>query len=509
MSTPTDRTLPGPVHADQGEVTGPVRVSPPELTPVPRVARVWRERAAHAVRGVAPPTIALGTRTGGDEAVSQRQARAVSDLALRVGEAMLSTGASAADCVATVLRLVDAYGVRSAHVDITFTSITVSVHRGLHEDPLSVMRVVPGRSLDYTRLEGVQRLVDEVVAGASGGGTPVDVDAARVRLQRILNAPHPYRRWVVTLGSAVMGVGIVMLFGAAPGMWLVAALSAALVDRVQRLLYRGGVAAFFTQAVSAAVPTGIALLLFWASANGWDVLGVRAPDLVVISGIVILLAGLGLLGATQDALDGYYVTAGARGLEVVLMTLGIAVGVATVMGVGARLGISMEALNTTLVGANPVLSAIGAILIALGFCLVTYAGPWTTLLAMIISALGWLTFQTLLLLGLGGPEAAAVASVPVGALAYAVYRRLRIPEMAVATASIVALLPGLAVYRAINLILTDNPAVVGNAVIQFVAAVATGLALAAGLSIGGFAARRRFGLDRAGLRARRRSRGSG
>ena len=81
-------------------------------------------------------------------------------------------------------------------------------------------------------------------------------------------------------------------------------------------------------------------------------------------------------------------------------------------------------------------------------------------------------------------------------------------EMAVATASIVALLPGLAVYRAINLFLADNPAVVGQAVLQFGTAVSTGLALAAGLSIGGFLARRRFGLDLASRRARRRARGT-
>lgn len=100
------------------------------------MGRVWRQRASDVVRSASPPTLALGTRLGGDEAVSQRQARAVIDLALRVGEAMLSTGASAADCVASVLRLMTAYGVRSAHIDVTFTSITVSIHRGLHEDPL-------------------------------------------------------------------------------------------------------------------------------------------------------------------------------------------------------------------------------------------------------------------------------------------------------------------------------------------------------------------------------------
>lgn len=496
-----------PPSADQGEVTGPQRVTLPQLTPAPRVARAWRDRAAHMVRGVAPPTVMLGTRTGGDSEVSQRQARAVIDLALRVGEAMLSTGASAADCVATVLRLVDAYGVRSAHVDVTFTSITVSIHRGLHEDPLSVMRVVPGRSLDYTRLEGVQRLVDEVVTAAAGGRTPPDVDTARLRLVRVLGAPHPYRRWVVTLGAALMGVGVVMLFGAGPSMWLVAAVSATLVDRVQRLLYLAGVAAFFAQAVSAAVPAGIALLIFWGEASGVSLLGVRYPSLVVVSGIVVLLAGLGLLGATQDALDGYYVTAGARGLEVVLMTLGIAVGVGAVMAVANGIGVSMEVDDTLLLGVNPVVNMVGALLIGLGFCLTTFAGFRTTVLAMLIAALGWLLFTSTTSLGLGAVAATAVAAAPVGALAYAAHRRLRVPELAVATASIVALLPGLSVYRAINLILADNAALVGNAVIQFVSAVATGLALAGGLSIGGFLARRRFGLDLAAQRARRRSRG--
>lgn len=489
-------------------MTGPVQITTPPVSAAPTVARAWRSRAAHVVRGVSPPTVALGTRTGGDDAVTQRQARAVIDLALRVGEAMLSTGASAADCVATVLRLVQAYGVRSAHVDITFTSITVSIHRGLHEDPLSVMRVIPARSPDYSRLEDVQHLVDEVVGAAARDEGPMDVDVARVRLMRILAAPHPYRRWVVTVGSALMGTGIVMLFGAAPGMWAVAAVSAALVDRVQRVLYRAGVAAFFAQAVSAAVSALIALLLFWSASRGMDVLGVQAPSLVLVSGIVILLAGLGLLGATQDALDGYYVTAGARVLEVVLMTLGIAVGVAVVMGLANRLGVSMEIQGATLLGANPFLNAIGAVLVALGFCLGTYAGLRTTLLAMLIAILGWTVFTLGLSLGLGGVAAAGVAAVPVGALAVAGHRRLRVPEMAVATASIVALLPGLAVYRSINLFLADNSAVVGMAVLQFGTAVSTGLALAAGLSIGGFLARRRFGLDRAALRARRRARGS-
>jgi uncharacterized membrane protein YjjP (DUF1212 family) len=497
-----DRTTP----EVQVEVTGPHVLDPAQLTTSGRVGHLWRERAAHVVRGVSPPTMALGTRTEGDEAVSQREARAVIDLALRVGEAMLSTGAPSSESVATVLRLMQAYGVRSAHVDITFTSITVSIHRGLHEDPLSVMRVIPGRSPDYTRLEGVQALVDDVVSSAAGGALPLEIDVARSRLTRVLKAPHPYRRWVVTAGNALIAVGVVVLFGAGPVTWLLAAVSAALVDQAQRVLYNAGVAAFFAQAVSAAVPAAIAMPLFWAMDRDIHVPGVDSPSLVVISGIVVLLAGLGMMGAAQDALDGYYVTAGARGLEVVLMTAGIAVGIAVVLGLANRLEIDMDVSPFVMLGGLPFVGALGSMVVALGFCLITYAGPRTMATAMIVAGLAWLTFEAAVLLGLGGAGSVAVASVPAGALAYAAHRRLRVPELAVATASIVALLPGLAVYRAIYLILANSPAVVGNAVIHFVSAVTTGLALAAGLSIGGFLLRRRFGLDLAAQRARRRSR---
>lgn len=490
-----------------GEVTGPQLVPAPGVRPARRVGRVWRDRAVHVVRGVSPPTMALGTRLGGDEDISQRHARAVIDLALRVGEAMLSTGASAADCVANVLRLTYAYGVRSTHVDVTFTSITVSIHRGLHEDPLSVMRVIPGRAPDYTRLEAVQRLVDEVAGDAAAGREPVDVVEARRRLTEVLTASHPYRRWVVTVGAALLTVGVVMLFGAAPGMWVVAAVSAVVVDRVQRVMFGVGLAAFFAQVLSAMVPTTIALGLFWAMEHGLELPGVRSPSLVVIAGIVMLLAGLGVVGAAQDALDGYYVTAGARVMEVVIMTLGIAVGVAVVIGTANRLGVSMEISPFVVLGGTPLLSTAGALLIAVGFCLGTYTGLRATLVATLVAALGWLVFELALGVGLGPVESTAVAATPVGALAYVAHRRLRLPELAIGTAGIVTMLPGLAVYRAVYLLQDGAPSVVPNAAVHLITAVATGLALAGGLSIGGYVARRRLGLDIAAQRARRRSRG--
>ena len=505
---PSPADIPELPAGGTGEVTGPQQVLPRQVQPVVRLGQQWRHRAASAVRGVGPPTIMLGTATGGDDQVSQRQARAVIDLALRVGEAMLSTGATAADSVATVLRLVNAYGVRSVHVDVTFTSMSISIHRGLYEDPLSVMRGIQARSPDYSRGQSVQQLIDQIVDSAAGGAQPMDIDTARVRLMRVLQAPHPYRRWVVTAGASILALGVVMLYGAQPAMWVVAAISAAMVDRAQRRLSHLGVARFFAQVASAAVPALLALALFWTAQHGFVIPGIRSPALVVISGIVVLLAGLGMLGAAQDALDGYYVTAGARVLEVVLMTLGIGVGVAIVLGIANRFGIAMEVSPVVVAGGSFAESLIGAVLIALGFCLTTYTTRRSTLLSMAVAALAWVVFDVSLRLGLGSAGAAAIAATLVGVLAFAAHRQLRIPQLAVATAAIVPMLPGLAVYKALYHAMASTAAVMGNALVYFTAAVAIGLALAAGLSLGDFLARRSFGLDLASQRARRRSTGA-
>ena len=505
-------------------------ITGPQLKPNAKLGKVWRERANWAVRGIGPPSVPIAV-PGTDDDVSQQHARAVLDLALRIGEAALSTGASAADVVATVMRVTAAYGVKSASVDITYTSVSVSVPRGIHEDPLSMMRVIKLRSMDFSRLEGLQRLVDDLCGSPedwrsarrshpSRRGKTMDVETARARLSDVLTAPHPYRRWVVTLGMALTAVGVVILFGGGPVMWLVAGTSAALVDRAQRVLYGLGVAAFFSQAVSAAIPSLVAVLLFWVESSpdkqegmpglGIDLPGVGAPSLVVVSGIIVLLAGLSVMGAAQDAIDGYYVTAGARGLEVVMMTLGIAVGVAFVLSIARSAGIEMSINPYVDEGSLRLLvpSTIGAMVVAVGFCLTYYTGPRATLIAAALAATAWLVFQAASLLSLGQAAASGVGAAVVGALAYAVHVRLRAPELMISTAAIWCLLPGLAVYRAIFLIMTNPEELATSAMVQMVTAIAVGLGLAAGLSIGSYTAKRRFGLDRAALRARRRSLGA-
>ena len=475
-----------------------------ETEPAGRLRTWWAARmrafTGEIVRTAFPPTQRVSIPWSAD-ALSQRHARAVIDLCLRSGEAMLATGATTADVVATVLRISGIYGLRNVHVDIAFTSITISVHRGMDEDPISIMRVVKVRTIDYTRLQAVYLLIDEIVT--SGGA--VDVDDARERLSTILNQPHPYRRWVVTLGMAVLAGGVVVMFNASIVLALVAAASAVVADLIGRRLAKWGIAVFFSQIACATAITAIAVFMYWLRSLGVELPGTNHPTVIVISGIIMLLSGIGLTTAARDAVDGYYLTASARAMEVVMLTLGLAIGIWVTIGVAFRLGVPASVGTSLGTGRGLWAGMLGVALVGIGFALTSYVrfglAPLMAAAAVIVFAVYFLLRPLMPQPGLAAGIAGAVA----GVIAYLAYRWVKVPEAAMAMAGIIGLIPGLAFYQGLYALIGDDfdPSA---AVPALLSAAATGLGLAAGTAIGGYIARLSFGLDRSARAAQRRSR---
>ncbi|MFT4165358.1 MAG: threonine/serine exporter family protein [Microlunatus sp.] len=465
------------------------KVPPDPDSPIQSV-KALRDLAASAVRNTDPETMTFALPAQDDQ-VSQWHARAAIDLALRVGEALLVMGDSAADVTASTLRLLAAYDITSAHVDITFTSITVSVHRGLDEDPLTVLRVIRQRSMDHSRLQNVQRLVDRITQ-ASAEERP-SVDEAREELVAVLRAPQPYHHWVGTLGGSIMAVGIVISLGGSAGTMVLAAISAAVVAETAAALGRAGFPTFFVRVISAAIPSGLALGVAWLQSQGMAA-WIDTPSLVVVSGIIVLLAGMAVVGAAQDALDGYYVTASARGLEVVVITMGIAVGIGAILILSelAGLPLTVSAHVTAFTGVG--YSALAALLAGMGFSLSARASPKTVLVAALLTPAIYLVYLPILPLDLPVGFAVAGPAILAGVLGYLAQRVLRVPEQAVTTAAIVMLLPGLAVFRGVDSLISSGAG--GGGTADLLSAVGTGLGLAAGVSVGGFVARRAAGLDK-------------
>src|SRR5690242_2157113 len=259
-----------------------------------------RRRTREVVRASDPPTDPIPVWTQPD-GVDVTTGRAVVELAVRAGIALMATGAAASDVVASVVRLTEAYGLRSVHVDVTFSALTVSYNRGPMSDPLTMTRVVKARNQDFTRLARLYDVVDRVVA------EPPAVAEARERFNAVIRAPHPYRRWVTTIATGAMGAGTSLLAGGGWVIVLTSIVSAAVIFRVLTALGRRGVPGFFAQGIGAAVPTLFAVVLAVVQENTHALEG-ALPSLVVASGIVVLLAGLSLVGAAQDAIEGFYVT---------------------------------------------------------------------------------------------------------------------------------------------------------------------------------------------------------
>jgi uncharacterized membrane protein YjjP (DUF1212 family) len=333
------------------------------------------------------------------------------------------------------------------------------------------------------------------VARAVAAGD-LEVEEAHHRLDETLSAPATYRRAVNALGWA--GVAGCFGFVIGGGWWeaLLAALTTALIEQMLRLLNRFSLPPFFQQAAGAALATGVAVLLV-----ALDV-GVRS-SLVVAAGIVVLLAGMSLVSAAQDAISGFPVTAGARAFELVTLTIGIVVGIAGVLDLAQRAHVPLAVVDTS---ASPVPFATALVASAgiAGFwAVVSHARPAAAGLAAVAGGLSWTTFWAAGALGAGPVLASGAAAVLLGFCGEVLTDRLQVPPQLIAVCGIVPLLPGLAIYDGLFAIVVDGD--IDGGLGGLVGACAIGLALAAGVTLGEYLGRPlNGGRDRYDKRVRRR-----
>lgn len=401
--------------------------------------------------------------------------RSVLDLVLRTGEALMATGAPVADATAALYRLAAGFGVTACQIDITFTSINVSIDR--EDDPITQVRVANVRTSDYSRLAALFKLTEDAGAGR------IDLADAHHRLEQIIAAPHPYRRWVVTAALGVMASGVAFVLDGGWLVALIAALTSMVIDRTLKYLRSRGLPYLFQQAVGAGIATIITLAFLWAQDTfDWPELLTVRPSIIVASGIVVLLAGLALVGAADDAISGFPLTAAARGFEVLLFTVGLVVGIGFVLNLGLRAGVPLHlAPEAQLSTSPPVLIFAGAI-VAGAWGVASYAPPKTVAFILPVGAIGAVCYAILREIDVGAATAAFGAAVVVGFVATVISERAGASPVVVSICGITPMLPGLAIYSAMFTLVESDNLVRGGALL--IGAVGIGLALAAGAALG-------------------------
>jgi uncharacterized membrane protein YjjP (DUF1212 family) len=408
----------------------------------------------------------------------------VLDLALGIGAAQLASGVGAGDVTASMHGVLEAYGVGRCQVDVTYDRILVSYRAWVGADPLTAMHRVRSRSLDYSRLQAVDRLVQRIAEGT------VDRSTANAELDEIVHAPHPYPRWVATVALAAVGAGMAVLLGGGVVVACVAAATTAAIDRIGRVLNRHGVLLFFQQIVGAAVATSVTVVL-----TAVDLVAGTNPSLVAAANIVVLLSGTAVVGAVQDTLTGYYLTGVARGVEIALFSVGLLVGVTIALRVALALGVDVAIAPDIVAPALlsvPVRVLAGGV-VAAAVALACYAPLRGIVAAGIAGAGGSAVFLLLSYAGFGLISSSFVSATLIGLAGAILSRRFRLPPLIVAMAGIIPLVPGMTTYRGFVSLVTGDA--VGG-LTSLSAALATALALGAGVLCGQFLSdpvRRRMG----------------
>lgn len=429
---------------------------------------------------------AAAVRTIGPALPDDSTVNLVLDLALRIGEVVMSSGAGAADVTATVIGVTSACGLPHCEVDVIFTSISICCQRGSDLAPVTTHRVVRSRALDYTRLSTVESLVHRIVDGQ------VSAADAVAELREITEAPHPYPRWIATFAWAAMAASVAVLIGGDLRVALIAGGTTAVIDRLGRVLNRRGLPFFFQQLVGGTVATAVTLAIMRLGLLPNAV----APSLVIAAAITVLLSGLSVVGVVQDAISGYNLTAAGRAVETTMMSAGLVAGVAVALAVAVRLGLP----TTPLAGSVPTtalrlpVQVFAGAAAAASFGLASYATARALPITAGAGALGGLVHGVLDLFGVNQIGSTAVAAVLIGLVSGTMSRRFRLPPLVIAVSGLTPLLPGYTTYRALFELAVQRSS---DGLSTLMAAVAIALALAAGVVLGQYLAQPvRTGLGR-------------
>lgn len=408
-------------------------------------------------------------------------------LTMTIADYLVSMGVAVNDVVGMSLDITDTYCKRPVQVDISSTLLMFSQDRGDDREPLTLIRHAQPRDTNNMLVQSLQELVDKI------RGKHFTLEQAEKALNQLLEKPQRYPFWLRALGSGLVSAGVGALLTGSLLIIVITFIIGALVSLLLFFLGKQQIPSFFSQVFAAVLITLTAGGVYWLSKHsGLLIFSGINPSLIVIGGIIMLVAGLAIVGAVQDAIDEFYVTANARLLRVGMMTAGIVVGVLVGLYIMRQLGEPL-AIDTE----YPLLQIVswqyaGAFAIAAGFALSMQARWPGVILSGLMGLLGWYMFVvSTLSLNLAIFAASGFAAIVVGLAGSLISRFSRIPSTALITAGIIPLVPGLTMFNGLLEIAqgTKSSASLIDGLLTLSSAAAIAIAIAAGASFGNMLAR--------------------
>lgn len=421
-----------------------------------------------------PPTEPL-------QVLTEQQLVHTLDLAMRLGDALLSVGASAHDVTLTVKKVTHHYGLSKVQVNVTYDSITVSYHRGSDGWPATLMRVVIPGATDYSKLQALLDLEAEIYAG-------LGLEEARSELRQIRAVPFPYRPFGVMVSQALLAAGVSVMFGAGPIIILLSFLAGLAAAWTQHALTKTGMPLFFKQVFGGFVVASVAATVSALGRMGVPLLTEARPSLIVVSGIMMMLAGMLVVGAMQDAINGYALTAGSRILDLTMRTLGVVIGIVIGLVLAQAIGQGIVLHAHAPAFGQLWQQMLGAVIVSIAVAFMNGSSMNTIIVSGVLSVFTMIGFRLAHLTTVGDISASGIGALLASFVGGFVAHRLRLPATAVTTAAIIPLVPGGTVFMGLlSLVQSEGPGEglvhAGTSLMQ---AGMTGIALAAGATFGLF-----------------------
>jgi uncharacterized membrane protein YjjP (DUF1212 family) len=406
-------------------------------------------------------------------------------LSMTVADYLIAMGVAASDVTDICLNITDRYCERKVSIEIIATVLMFSQDRGNEQEPLTLIRSVHARDVNSALIQNIEDVVNEIHEGK------LPLDAAEERLEKLLENPKTYPQWALSIGSASISAGTGALLSGSPLIIALSFIVGGFISYMLIMLTKMRMPAFFIQVIAAAIATLIAALLTWLGNHGVTQLQGLDPNLIIIGGIIMLVSGLAIVSAVEDAIDEFYITANARILRVVMLTAGIIFGIIVGLYVAKNLGVSM-AINTNR-GLDDTVGwqYVGAIAIAAGYALSVNTRISGIVLSGLIGAGGWAAYS--FTAPIFTPVVGSfIAATVVGAGAALLARWLRTPATTMITAGIISLVPGLSLFNGLMVVIIgvdEAGASLDSGTLILLNALLLALAIAAGATFGNLVAR--------------------
>lgn len=331
-------------------------------------------------------------------------------------------------------------GLETPAVSLTLDSVTVSVHR--RGERLVAMRDVGSPGIDVRRIGELERLANAL--------EPV-VAPHRIatQLAEIEARPPQYPGWQMAIAVGLASAGFAFLNGAALPEMATAAIGGGIGQGSRWWLTRRQWPQFSTTALAAISAAGTYVLVAALANHAGFAFSHYAAGF--ISTVLFLIPGVSLIAGLFDLLEHQTVAALSRLASGALTLFIVASGLSIVVTVAAIELLPRSAPAELTYPLRLSLRAIASFVAGCGFAMLFNSAPRSVVVAGIVALAANSLRLFLIDIGMLMAPAAFIAALSVGIIAILASRRFDAELMAIVTAPVVIMIPGLYAFEMIVL----------------------------------------------------------